>query len=191
MFVDFHYEIAINALQQSDNKPCDPLLNLQFDDNLYQVANKELVKLNNCTIPFLPINTRNVTEDPLKICENAEMGKSAMSLYLDIESRLLGNIPCSRMDVFLGMPAITNDSALPGGSVPYQGYGSDNTAFILLYFKTNIKVKTVVWDYDILTLVAEIGGYTGLLVGFPIARGIILINSVILKITLRFSNPKK
>ena len=191
MFVDFHYEISINALQQSDNKPCDPLLNLQFDDNLYQVANKELVKLNNCTIPFLPINTRNVTQDPLKICENAEMGKSAMSLYLDIESRLLGNIPCSRMDVFLGMPAITNDSALPGGSVPYQGYGSDNTSFILLYFKTNIKVKTVVWDYDILTLVAEIGGYTGLLVGFPIARGIILINSVILKITIKLSNPGK
>ena len=191
MFVDFHYEIAINALQQSDNKPCDPLLNLQFDDNLYQVANKELEKLNNCTIPFLPLNTQNVTQVPLQICENAEMGKSAMSLYLDIESRLLGNIPCSRMDVFLGMPAITNDSALPGGSVPYQGYGSDNTSFILLYFKTNIKVKTVVWDYDILTLVAEIGGYTGLLVGFPIARGIILINSVILKITLRFSNPKK
>ena len=191
MFVDFHYEISINALQQSDNKPCDPLLNLQFDDNLYQVANKELVKLNNCTIPFLPINTRNVTQDPLKICENAEMGKSAMSLYLDIESRLLGNIPCSRMDVFLGMPAITNDSALPGGSVPYQGYGSDITSFILLYFKTNIKVKTVVWDYDILTLVAEIGGYTGLLVGFPIARGIILINSVILKITIKLSNPRK
>ena len=191
MFVDFHYEIAINALQQSDNTPCDPLLNLQFDDNLYQVANKELGKLNNCTIPFLPINTRDVTQVPLQICENAEIGKSSMSLYLDIESRLLGNIPCSRMDVFLGMPAITNDSALPGGSVPYQGYGSDNTSFILLYFKTNIKVKTVVWDYDILTLVAEIGGYTGLLVGFPIARGIILINSVILKITLKFSNPKK
>ena len=191
MFVDFHYEIAINALQQSDNKPCDPLLNLQFDDNLYQVANEELGKLNNCTIPFLPINTRAVTQVPLQIGENAEIGKSAMSLYLDIESRLLGNIPCSRMDVFLGMPAITNDSALPGGSVPYQGYGSDNTSFILLYFKTNIKVKTVVWDYDILTLVAEIGGYTGLLVGFPIARGIILINSVILKIILKLSNPKK
>ena len=191
MFIDFHYEVAINALQQSDIKSCDPLLDLQFDDNLYQVANKELVKLNNCTIPFLPINTRNLTQAPPKICENAEMGKSAMSLYMDIESRLLGKIPCSRMDVFLGMPAITNDSALPGGSVPYQGYGSDNTSFILLYFKTNIKVKTVVWDYDILTLVAEIGGYTGLLVGFPIARGIILINSVILKITLKLSNPKK
>ena len=191
MFVDFHYEISINALQQSDNKPCDPLLNLRFDDNLYQVVNKELVKLNNCTIPFLPMSRRNITTVPLQICKNAEMGKSAMSLYLDIESRLLGQIPCSRMDVFLGMPAITNDSALPGGSVPYQGYGSDNTSFILLYFKTNIKVKTIVWDYDILTLIAEIGGYTGLLVGFPIARGIILINSVILKITLKFSDPKK
>ena len=112
-----------------DNSQCNLCIPLSGDRE---------VKLNNCTIPFLPINTRNLTQAPPKICENAEMGKSAMSLYLDIESRLLGNIPCSRMDVFLGMPAITNDSALPGGSVPYQGYGSDNTSFILLYFKTTL-----------------------------------------------------
>jgi hypothetical protein len=119
-----------------------------------------------------------------------EIAKKAMERYLEIESDLLSKMPCARMDIFLGMPAITNDSAMPGGSMPYQGYGYDNTSFILLYFKTNIKVKDIIWDYDFTTLVAEIGGYTGLLIGFPIARGVIWINSIILKITIKLSNSK-
>ena len=163
-------------------------MDLKFDNTLYEIANRKLEVEFECTIPFLPIFVSHHTGKPTKICQNSETGKKAMDRYLEIESTLLGeNMPCSRMDIFLGMPAISNDSAMPGGSMPFQGYGYDNTSFIMLYFKTDIKVKHIVWDYDLITLIAEIGGYTGLLVGFPIARGIIWINSIILKLVVRIA----
>ena len=163
-------------------------MNLNFDDTLYETANKLLEVEFKCTIPFLPIFVSNHTDEATKICHNSETGKEAMDKYLDVESMFLGeNMPCSRMDISLGMLDISNDSAMPGGSMPFQGYGYDNTSFIMLYFKTDIKVKHIVWDYDLSTLIGEIGGYTGLLVGFPIARGIIWINSIVLKVVVRLT----
>ena len=180
--------MVINTIEDDERRPCAPELNKNFDETLYKMANADLEKLYQCTIPFLPAIVSNTTGVPTSICKNLDTGKLAMERYLGIESDLLSSMPCARMDIFLGMPAISNDSAMPGGSIPYQGYGYDHTSFILLYFKTNIKVKHIVWDYDSISLVAEIGGYTGLLLGFPIARGVIWINSIILKVITRVLN---
>ena len=186
MFLDFQYEVVVNKLEDSETRQCKEEMNLKFDDTLYEMANKKLEDEYNCTIPFLPPFVSNKTGKLTQICQSSNTGKRAIERYLDLESTMLGeNTPCSRMDIFLGMPAISNDSAMPGGSMPYQGYGYDHTSFIMLYFKTNIKVKHIVWDYDLVTLVGEIGGYTGLLVGFPIARGIIWINSIIFKLVVK------
>ena len=192
MFLDFQYEIVINKLDDSETRKCSESMNLKFDDKLYELANKKLEFEYMCTIPFLPTIVSNNTGKPTVICQNLEVGKKAMEKYLDIESTMLGqNIPCSRMDISFGMPAITNGSSMPGGSIPFQGYGYDNTSFVMLYFKTDIKVKHIVWDYDLRTLVGDIGGYTGLLVGFPIARGIIWTNSIILNFIIRIMQSNK
>jgi hypothetical protein len=157
-------------------------MNLNFDRNVYELANAELERQYNCTTPFLPAIASNVTGAPPTICADEKIGKKAMELYDLIETSLRDNTPCSRMDIFLGLPFYSINE------YPYQGFGYNDTAFILLYFKSSIKVKSTVWDYDFITLVAEIGGYTGLLVGFPIARAVIWINAIILKILI---NKKK
>ena len=161
---------------------CNNNMNLNFDQTVYDIANAELEKHYNCTIPFLPEMDSKVTGIPLQICKDEKIGKNAMELYELVETSQRNNTPCARMDISLGLPFMSK------GSSPYQGFGYNDTAFILLYFKSSIKVKHTVWDYDFITLVAEIGGYTGLLVGFPIARAVILVNSIILKFLV---NKKK
>ena len=164
---------------------CDRNMNLNFDNRVYEMASASLEREYKCTIPFLPAVSSNITGKPIDICKNEEIAERAMELYEFIETSQRNNTPCARMDILLGLPFISK------GSVPYQGFGHNDTAFILLYFKSSIKVKSTVWDYDFITLVAEIGGYTGLLVGFPIARGVILINSIILKILTTYRKTGK
>ena len=161
---------------------CDKQMNLDFDRNVHEIANAESERQYNCTTPFLPAIASNVTGVPPTICADEKIGKKSMALYDLIETSLRENTPCSRMDIFLGIPFYSTETR------PYKGFGYNDTAFILLYFKSSIKVKSTIWDYDLIRLVAEIGGYTGLLVGFPIARGVIWINSIILQILM---NKKK
>ena len=155
---------------------CNPDMNLKYDDTVYEIANADLDRRYNCTIPFLPTISSNITGTPPEICRTEATGTKAMKQYEYIEASHLSNTPCVRMDIFLGLPFISS------GSVPYQGYGFNDTAFIKLYFKTAIKVKSTVLDYDFITLVAELGGYSGLLIGVSVGEGIIRINSVIIKI---------
>ena len=168
----------MNKLQDFERKKCNPEMNLKFDETFYKLYNDDLANQFNCTIPFTPSIALNTTKTTLEICRTPEIGEKATSRDSDIKP----DTPCARMDIFLGMPVISNGLEIPGGSVPYQGYGYDHTAFIKLYFKTDIKVKNIVWDYDVTTMVAEIGGYTGLLIGFPIVSAIIWIISIILKV---------
>ena len=179
VFLDFDYELSINTLWNSELMSCSPAMDKNFDNIVYEKANAELEKTFNCTIPFLPAISSNTTGHPTAICDDEMIGDKAMELYEQIETAQRNQAPCAGMDILLGLPFYSK------GSVPYQGFGHNDTAFILLYFKSSVKVKHTVWDYDFIRLVAEIGGYTGLLVGFPIARGVILFTSIILKMLIQ------
>ena len=185
VFLDFDYELSINTLEDSEKMSCNPEMNLNFDDTVYEIANADLERRYNCTIPFLPTISSNITGKPPEICREDTIATQAMERYEYIEASQLSKTPCARMDIFLGLPFISS------GSVPYQGYGFNDTAFIMLYFKTAIKVKSTVLDYDFITLVAELGGYTGLLIGMSVGQGIILINSIIIKILAAKRNGNK
>ena len=144
------------------------------------MASNELDNEFGCTIPFLPSFTSNITGKPIEICENPEIGAKALSHYLNIESSQLGNMPCARMDIFLGMPYVSNNSQVINPH-PYMGYGLRDKAFVLLYFRTDVKVKRTVYDYDFLTLVGELGGYVGLLIGISLSELIFHTNTFIVK----------
>ena len=73
-------------------------------------------------------------------------------LHLLIEPTLTFNVFYPK--VFLGLP--------------FDGQGPDNQAYIKLYIKSTAKVKKMVYDYTVLSLIAEIGGYTGLLLGVSV-----------------------
>ena len=180
--MDIDYELSVNTLGgknflSAGKISCNEDMTKNFDDMLYENANKELERKYGCSIPFLPQMRSMATGEILEICESAEMGQLALETYIDLETKMLGNVPCTRMDVSLGMPHVSHDAATPQGSIPYQGYGSDDTAFVLFYFKPTIKVKSTVLEYDFVTLVAEIGGYVGLFIGVSLAESSIAIIS--------------
>ena len=114
---------------------CDKEMNFEFDSNVHEIANAELERQYNCTIPFLPSIASNVTGVPSTICADEKIAKKSMELYDLIETSLRENTPCSRMDIFLGLPFYGINE-----KHPYQGFGYNDTAFILLYFKSSIKV---------------------------------------------------
>ena len=180
--MDIDYELSVNTLGgknflSAGKISCNDDMTKNFDDMLYENANKELERKYECSIPFLPPMRSMATGETLEICESAEIGQLALETYKDLETKMLGNVPCTRMDVSLGMPHVSHDAAAPQGSIPYQGYGSDDTAFVLFYFKPTIKVKSTVLEYDFVTLVAEIGGYVGLFIGVSLAESSIAIIS--------------
>ena len=182
VFVDIDYELSVNTLGgknflSAGKISCNDDITKTFDDFLYENANKELEEKYGCSIPFLPQSKSMATGEILEICKSAETGQLALGTYKDLETKMLGNVPCTRMDVSLGMPHVSHDAATPQGSIPYQGYGSDDTAFVLFYFKPTIKVKSTVLEYDFVTLVAEIGGYVGLFIGISLAESSISIIS--------------
>ena len=179
VFLEVDYEITINTLWNSEQMSCSPDKDKNFDNIVYGKANAELEKTFNCTIPFIPSINSNTTGHPPAICDNEMIGDKAMQLYEQIETTERNHPPCAGMNIILGLPFQTK------GTVPYQGFGHNDTAFVMMYLKPSVKVLHIVWDYDFIALVAGIGGYTGLLIGFPIARGVILINSIILKILIQ------
>ena len=46
----------------------------------------------------------------------------------------------------------------------------DGMAFIRMYTKSTVRVKKTVLDYTWLSMLAEIGGYTGLLLGISVVN---------------------
>ena len=59
--------------------------------------------------------------------------------------------PCRTLDVFIGLP--------------FKDIKNNDEAYVKFYFKSMIKVKHTVSDYGVVTMLAEFGGYTGLLLG--------------------------
>lgn len=51
-----------------------------------------------------------------------------------------------------------------------EGSGASGESFLRLYFKTMVKTKKTLLDYTWLSMIAEIGGYTGLLLGVSVVN---------------------
>ena len=66
--------------------------------------------------------------------------------------------------------------------MPFGGEESEDTAYIKMYFKSTIKVKRTVLDYTWLSMLAEIGGYTGLLLGVSVVNVTALVNRFLLNL---------
>ena len=54
-------------------------------------------------------------------------------------------------------------------------------AFIKMYIKSTIKVKKTVLDYTWISMVAEIGGYTGLLLGVSVVNITYYLDKILVK----------
>lgn len=76
-------------------------------------------------------------------------------------------MPCSTMEVFLGLP--------------FGGEEDPDTSYIKMYIKSTVKVKKTVLDYTWLSMLAEIGGYTGLLLGISVVNITNVVDKVVSK----------
>ena len=66
--------------------------------------------------------------------------------------------------------------------LPFNGTGDASRAYIKMYMKSTVKFKKIVYDYTVLSMLAEIGGYTGLLLGVSVVNLTSLIDRLGIKL---------
>ena len=122
-----------------------------FDSCLMKRIPKIMNQDIGCTVPYLPDN-----EYP--VC-NPDLISEAYQLYDHLLSgmqRLLCQKPCSFMTVFVGFP-------FPESRI-------DGLAKTIMNLKSTTRVKKTVLNYGSLSMLAEIGGYSGLLLGVSLVN---------------------
>ena len=88
-------------------------------------------------------------------------------------------IPCSNFEISLGLPKIDDED------------NDINEAYVRLYPKSQIKMKTIVLYYDFTTFAAEIGGYVGICLGASLVDIVRTINAYILAKLHKHSGDSK
>ena len=172
-FLDINYELIINTLGDQEQHKCSHERNLKYDDFLYKRLAIQNEHDLNCSVPFHPPNLTGLSGDNINICRDIASGKKAEDRlweYFNARTLFADDKPCSRFDVFLGLPDI-ND-----------GGGNSNEANVIVYMKFEIKIKRIVTYYDTTSLAADIGGYIGMLLGFSIIDLVVLSNSAMKKL---------
>uniref|UniRef100_A0A0K2TI82 Uncharacterized protein n=1 Tax=Lepeophtheirus salmonis TaxID=72036 RepID=A0A0K2TI82_LEPSM len=128
--------------------------NYNFNACLDRKIHQKLMKIFQCSVPFVR------DTDVICISKNKSFQKNLMQLYnryYKLKQIVLCGPPCSTLDIFSGMPhrSVHKD--------PHQSY-------MKLYMKTTIRVKTSIIDYSADTMLGEIGGSTGLLLGISLMK---------------------
>ena len=100
----------------------------------------------------MPINTKKPNE---KQClPNDTMTEEYWDSIYKIAYNKYCKLPCSSMEVTF--PTITKDKGTP------------DEAYVVFYFLNLVKVQTTYWSYTIISLLAEVGGNLGLLLGMSL-----------------------
>ena len=146
-------------------------MNFNYDQKWYSRIAKENEKRFGCTVPFHPPIYSELTNNKIKICDNLTLGQKAQGHYLDSRDNQVSanDTPCAKFDIDLGLPDIDYDD------------NEENEAFIRLYIKTEIRVKSITIYYDLTSFGAEIGGYVGMFLGVSLIDLAIMFNSGVLK----------
>ena len=147
-------------------------MNFNFDVTWYTMTARENEKMYGCSVPFHPaIYTENGNKE-IKICRNSTDGRKAFDNYIwSVGSTFTSeHTPCARFDVYFGLPDV-------------DVIGNKKTeAFLRLYVKTDIRVKSTIIYYDQTTFAAEIGGYVGMFLGVSVIDLAIMFHSSVLSV---------
>lgn len=171
VYLDFVNNLFINTLEGLAGHTCNSEVNYNYDKKFYDKIAKENNESFNCSVPFHPSIKSKLTGNPIEICNSSETGKKALENWVvSFYSGPLTTInkPCAEMEIFLGLPFIYNN-------------GLVSEAYIKIYIKPDIKVKSVILYYDLTTLFAELGGYIGMFLGISLVDLTIICNSAFSK----------
>ena len=177
VYLDFTHELYINEVREVEGHGCNPDMNYNFDMAWYTRIAKDNNKMYGCSVPFHPPIISEDGQKEIEICSNSTMGLKAQKNYANNRDTLFSDefIPCAVFDIALGLPFIDDE----GNNI--------NEAYMRLYVKTNIKVKSTVIYYDSTTLAAEIGGYVGMFLGISMVDIAIMVNSSMLSMLNKLS----
>ena len=137
---------------------------IEFFIIFQQTIETELLKEFDCIVPYIKADETD------KLCkfDDYEKIKKLMKKFRYLASngqRMNCSIPCSTLNVNFGV--LFND-----------GIRKDGKSQIRIYLKSFVKIQQSVQDYTLLTLLAELGGYTGLLLGVSLANLTVFVDAV-------------
>ncbi|TRY78400.1 hypothetical protein TCAL_10416 [Tigriopus californicus] len=171
LFIDLAHELSTNTLGQDGEMPCDASMDWDYDGCIYEKLGNELWNSFGCVLPFMPsVSGRSICRFDTSTQEGLEWKHQVIERYNYLSStgqRGLCAMPCSTMEVFLGLP--------------FDGVEDPDIAYIKMYIKSTVKVKKTVLDYTWLSMLAEIGGYTGLLLGISVVNITNVVDKVVTK----------
>ena len=170
-YQDFNYEVSLNTLEHE----CNPKMNSDYDRWFYNSIAHRNERIYNCSVPFHPPVESPITGKIIEVCKDKEIGERALTDYNNNNaagSKTTETKPCAGMDVFLG-PA--------EGSIQNK----KENAYIKIYVKSDVKIKSIILHYDSSTLFAELGGYLGMLLGVSLLDCTRLFDSTLLKMISR------
>ena len=181
VYLDFTQAITVNSLGHLKTHRCNPDMNFKFDELWYQKTARENEKKFGCSIPWHPIIYSELTKKNIQICNNSSTGLKALKRSRQFRDSLISaeSIPCSNFEISLGLPKIDDED------------NDMNEAYVRLYPKSQIKMKTTVLYYDFTTLAAEIGGYAGICLGVSLVDIVRTINAYILEKMHKHSGDSK
>ena len=159
------YDITYNTLFTSEENICDQRMDESFDATLFNRINQDLENKFNCTVPFLPYFKSELTGHETRVCREENKSMEASKRYDYLRSSGQSSLcpsPCEGMDIYLGLPFISK--------------AESNFTYIKIYLKSSVKIKSIVYDYTFLSLVAEVGSYVGLILGISVVNIALNIN---------------
>ena len=156
-YIDILFEFHINTWTGSKDIPCNAEMNTKYDKCIYEGLRTTMLEEFNCTIPFLPEIATPKDAQYDGICGDPETRKNAYEKYdllkRNNENKLCPN-PCSTIRTYFGI--LFEDLS----------YEEKGIAYLKIYLQSMTTIMVTVMDYDGVAMVADIGGYTGLLLGF-------------------------
>ena len=184
IYIEITHELSVNTLQDMEGNVCNPGMNEVYDEVFYRAVSEKNEKELGCSTPWEPARTSKITGRELEICNDTEQGKAAVATLRNwipgsddsLESEYK---PCSVFDIAFGLPQVDDTE------------NNQNEAYIRIYLKQKIKVKSVVLYYDFTTLFAELGGYIGLFLGMSLIDFTLLFNVGLLALTKMILKQKR
>ena len=145
-----------NTLQRESTIPCSGGTDFEFDDCFYQAMAKDLMNELDCVVPFIK-TSENKNVCVYKAQTKIDKMMSAYKKFYSTTTTRTCMSPCVSMEIFFGL--LFDDT-----------FRNDDKSFLRIYLKSKIKFQQTIYDYTLLTLLAEIGGYTGLLLGISVSN---------------------
>ena len=143
----------MDTLRSESLMPCNPKMDKHEDDCIYENLVRKLVEEFGCSVPYLP----QMGKEP--ICEPNGLERNISKKYVSMVKTQLRELcpkPCSAFEIYSGMPFFSKT-------------GSELSQ-LKMYLRTSTKINKIHPDYTAREMVADIGGYTGLLLGVSLVR---------------------